>query len=158
MVGIVQPLPSPLQKCESIKVLKMTKLCKVYILSLSFHYLITAEICNNLTEPGNKDIRNQVQMEVNNFKLYQQYMDIPQSFISLYLGPISGQSGPDLVSCQTESLLFSRPRQETSDGLTFPGPRRLRRPDDPQHPVHRVGRQAGSNYLQITSKFSPAGF
>ena len=99
----------------------MTKLCKVYILSLSFHYLITAEICNNLTEPGNKDIRNQVQMEVNNFKLYQQYMDIPQSFISLYLGPISGQSGPDLVSCQTESLLFSRPRQETSDGLTLPG-------------------------------------
>ena len=76
----------------------MTKLCKVYILSLSFHYLITAEICSNLTEPGNKDIRNQVQMEVNNYKLYQQYMDIPQSFISLYLGPISGQRGTVLVT------------------------------------------------------------
>ena len=73
----------------------MTKLCKVYILSLSFHYLITAEICSNLTDPGNKEIRNQVQMEVNNYKLYQQYMDIPQSFISLYLGPISGQWGPE---------------------------------------------------------------
>ena len=97
LVGIVQPLPSPLQKCESIKVLKMTKLCKVYILSLSFHYLITAEICSNLTVPANKDIRNQVQSEVNNFKLYQQYMDLPQSFISLYLGPISGQSDRVLV-------------------------------------------------------------
>ena len=135
----------------------MTKLCKVYILSLSFHYLITAEICSNLTEPGNKDIRNQVQMEVNNYKLYQQYMDIPQSFISLYLGPISGQSGPVLVRAVTGSLLFSRPRQEASDGVAVPGPHRVRRPHDPQHPVHPVGRKAGLQLSSNDLKVFPSG-
>ena len=121
LVGIVQPLPSPLQKCESIKVLKMTKLCKVSILSLSFHYLVTAEICSSLTEGGNKEIMNQVQMEVNNFKLYQQYMDIPQSFISLYLGPISGQSPPLLPDDVFIPFFVSRSRQEASNVVTVHG-------------------------------------
>ena len=134
----------------------MTKLCKVSILSLSFHYLVTAEICSSLSEGGNKEIMNQVQMEVNNFKLYQQYMDIPQSFISLYLGPISGQSPPLLPEDVFIPLFVSRSRQEASDVVTVPGSYCVRNPDDPQHPVHSLGRQAGSNYLRKTSN-SPSG-
>ena len=54
-------------------------------------------------------------------------------------------------------LLFSRPRQEASDGVAVPGPHRVRRPHDPQHPVHPVGRKAGLQLSSNDLKVFPSG-
>ena len=51
------------------------------------------EICNDLSSEQNVEYNNQVQAEVNKFKLYGNYIDdVPQMLISLYLGPLSGNT------------------------------------------------------------------
>ena len=70
------------------------------------------EICQNLTAPENQDINDKVQTTVNNYLLYGHYMEIPQSIISLYLGPLSGEITLKLAFF---TILF-RHRSETPHG------------------------------------------
>ena len=50
-------------------------------------------VCDDLTNPANNEANNEVQVMVNNFKLYGNYIDdIPQMLISLYIGPLSGSN------------------------------------------------------------------
>ena len=55
------------------------------------------ETCSNLTAEGNEELNNKVQQTVNNYKLYANYMDVPQVLVSLYLGPLSDKGRKPLM-------------------------------------------------------------
>ena len=59
--------------------------------------LFSVEICTNLTAPGNEELNGRVQETVNNYKLYANYMDVPQVLVSLYLGPLSDRGRKPLM-------------------------------------------------------------
>ena len=51
----------------------------------------TDDVCDHITDAVNDKANNDVQAEVNKYKLYANYfVDVPQILISLYLGPLSG--------------------------------------------------------------------
>ena len=56
------------------------------------------DTCENLTAPDNEDLNNQVQAKVNDWQLYKNYMYMPSSLVSLYLGPLSGDKHQDIIS------------------------------------------------------------
>ena len=45
-------------------------------------------------------MNNKIQAQVNDWKLYSSYMEVPQALISLYLGPLSGNNISNLSSVQ----------------------------------------------------------
>ena len=55
------------------------------------------DTCENLTAPDNEDLNNQVQAKVNDWQLYKNYMYMPSSLVSLYLGPLSGDIYQDII-------------------------------------------------------------
>ena len=55
------------------------------------------DTCENLTAPDNEDLNNQVQAKVNDWQLYKNYMYMPSSLVSLYLGPLSGDKHQDII-------------------------------------------------------------
>ena len=55
------------------------------------------DTCENLTDPDNEDLNNQVQAKVNDWQLYKNYMYMPSSLVSLYLGPLSGDKHQDII-------------------------------------------------------------
>ena len=62
------------------------------------------DTCENLTAQDNEDLNNQVQAKVNDWQLYKNYMYMPSSLVSLYLGPLSGDKHQDII------ILASDPR------------------------------------------------
>ena len=57
----------------------------------------SVEVCTNLTAPANQELNNKVQQTVNNYKLYANYMDVPQVLVCLYLGPLSDRGRKPLM-------------------------------------------------------------
>ena len=45
-------------------------------------------------------MNNKIQAQVNDWKLYSSYMEVPQALISLYLGPLSGNNIYHLIFVQ----------------------------------------------------------
>ena len=62
---------------------------------LNVWVLVSVDICKNLT--AHDDLNNKVQSQVNDWLLYSRYMEIPQSIVSLYLGPISDKGRKPLM-------------------------------------------------------------
>ena len=54
-------------------------------------------------------MNNKIQAQVNDWKLYSSYMEVPQALISLYLGPLSGnnQGGFDGRGQRTASPMLT---------------------------------------------------
>ena len=55
------------------------------------------DTCENLTAPDHEDLNNQVQAKVNDWQLYKNYMYMPSSLVSLYLGPLSGDEHQNII-------------------------------------------------------------
>ena len=55
----------------------------------------SVDICKNLT--AHDDVNNEVQKKVNTYLLYSRYMEIPQSIVSMYLGPLSDRARKPLM-------------------------------------------------------------
>ena len=65
---------------------------KAFDQNSNYFHFPEESICKNLNAPENVDINDKVQKQVNDYQLYSRYMEVPQSFVSLFLGPLSGNT------------------------------------------------------------------
>ena len=115
-------------------------------------------ICKNLTAPENEDINSKVQKQVNDYQLYSRYMEIPQSIVSLFLGPLSGTQTYHNFTFVKVDWLKTRQGKKTIDGVSFFWPHIVWNFDASECVLWRLGCQTAVvvKYVYILWRLHPS--